>query len=172
MGGQERTGGDGAEGTGAGGRGATSSVYHKSPRGVVHKRHKEETNNLEAETDDSNQLSPSKKNVSVKDAIPSTSLGTHSTDARPPYSPYVAQVLSDFSNELQDSEHVVSNVTQALRLWQTSVLDEQEFVGLLYDAKTLTRKYQGKNGLRGIENKMAYFFRVLRGLIGEERTET
>jgi hypothetical protein len=84
--------------------------------------------------------------------------------APPPYSPYVASVIADFSAELGDPVHVFANVTQALRLWQGSGLDEQEFVGLLYEAKRLTRNYQGKQGLGGISNKMAYFFRVARDL--------
>lgn len=164
RGGQEGTEGDGAGNTGAGGRQSTSSVYHESPRGAVHTRHKEETDNIEPEKDDSNHISAS-INVPIES-------DNSVTQPRPIYSPYVAQVVSDFSDELRDSEHMVSNVTQALRLWQLSGLDEQEFIGLLYEAKTLTRKYQGKNGLRGIENKMAYFFRVLRGLIGEQGATT
>ncbi|MEO8289171.1 MAG: helix-turn-helix domain-containing protein [Chloroflexota bacterium] len=84
----------------------------------------------------------------------------------PPYSPYVASVISDFSNELNDPTHVISNVTQALRLWQTSGLDEQHFTELLYEAKRITRSYQGKQGLNGMNNKMAYFFKVVRDLCG------
>jgi hypothetical protein len=90
--------------------------------------------------------------------------GQNSTAAPPPYSPYVASVIADFSTELGDPSHVFANVTQALRLWQASGLDEQGFVGLLYEAKRLTRTYQGKQGLGGIANKMAYFFRVARDL--------
>src|SRR5207249_2750772 len=67
--------------------------------------------------------------------------------------------------------HKPSNATQALHLWQASGLSEQEFIQLVYAAKQLTRKYQGKNGLRGIENKMAYFFAVLRDLCGQ-RSDT
>jgi hypothetical protein len=73
-------------------------------------------------------------------------------------------VIADFSAELGDPAHVFANVTQALRLWQSSGLDEQGFVAMLYEAKRLTRSYQGKQGLGGIANKMAYFFRVARDL--------
>jgi hypothetical protein len=89
----------------------------------------------------------------------------------PPYSPYIASVISDFSNELNDPTHIISNVTQALRLWSTSGLNDQQYTDLLYEAKRLTRSYQGKNGLHGIDNRMAYFFKVVRDLcnsIGQE----
>ncbi len=105
--------------------------------------------------DDSNQHSHSK--ISRKRTKPDKSL----------YSTYIAEVASDFSNELGDSEQLISNVTQALRIWEVSGLSEEEFVELMYDAKRRTRLYQGKNGLKGIENKMGYFFQVLRRLLDE-----
>jgi AraC-like DNA-binding protein len=162
-GGLEGTGGDGAKETGAGGLRATASVYHDSPRGVVHRRHKEEADNIESETDDSNQISPS-KNVSITNGSPDS-------DTRPPYSAYIAQVISDFSDELHNAEHTVSNVTQALRLWQTSDLGEQEFVSLLYEAKTLTRKYQTRPHWDAMGNKMAYYFKVLKDLATRTRSD-
>ncbi len=81
------------------------------------------------------------------------------------YSPYIAAVLTDFSDELGDSSHTVANVTQALRLWGQSGVDEAEFVEMLYEAKRRTRLYQGKQGAKGIQNKMSYFFTVLRDLM-------
>jgi hypothetical protein len=105
--------------------------------------------------DDSNHLS--QKRASLRKPISTVS---------PPSSQYIIAVMDDFSNELDDPDHKLSNATQALRLWQASGLSEQEFIQLVYEAKQLTRKYQGKNGLRGIENKMAYFFIVLRDLCG------
>lgn len=89
----------------------------------------------------------------------------HST-ASDPSSPYIVAVMDDFSSELNDPDHKISNATQALRIWQATGKSEQEFIQLVYEAKQLTRQYQGKNGSRGIENKMAYFFKVLRDLCG------
>ena len=43
-------------------------------------------------------------------------------------------------------------------------LSEQAFTELLYEAKRLTRAYQGKQGLGTINNKMAYFFKTVRDL--------
>ena len=90
------------------------------------------------------------------------------------YSPYIAAVLTDFSDELGDSSHTVANVTQALRLWAQSGVGEEDFVEMLYEAKRRTRLYQGKQGAKGMQNKIAYFFTVLRdlaqtGVQGEER---
>ncbi|HEX8229454.1 MAG TPA: replication protein [Chloroflexia bacterium] len=103
--------------------------------------------------DDSNRLSQ-RKNGFEK-----------STDTATAYSPYIAAVLTDFSDELGDSSHTVANVTQALRLWGQSGVDESDFVEMLYEAKRRTRLYQGKQGAKGIQNKIAYFFTVLRDLV-------
>jgi hypothetical protein len=114
-----------------------------------------ETSRIEKEKDDSNQITRIEKR---KD-------GT-SEERRPEYSPFIAQVITDFSQELGDAEHIVSNVSQALRLWEKSGLGEEEYVGCLYDAKGLTRKYQARPHNDAMQNKMAYFFTVLRSLVG------
>jgi hypothetical protein len=106
--------------------------------------------------DDSNHLSPIKRK---RELMP---VGNA---ARPPYSVYIAQVITDFSNELGDGDHIVSNVTQALRLWQVTDLGEHRFVELLYEAKTRTRKYQSRPHSDALQGKMAYFFTVLRRLV-------
>jgi hypothetical protein len=131
--------------------GGTSSAY---ARGVARGLHEEETDKVETiDRDDSNHLSTKKVDENAAEERIS-----------PPYSPYIAAVVTDFSDELNDSSHVVSNVTQALRLWQASGLREQAFTELLYEAKRLTRAYQGKQGVGTINNKMAYFFKTVRDL--------
>jgi hypothetical protein len=70
----------------------------------------------------------------------------------------------DFSRELGDVTHEAANVTQALRLWTQTQLDPQSYVDLLYEARRRTKLYQGRQGAGIIENRMAYFFRVLRDL--------
>jgi hypothetical protein len=90
-----------------------------------------------------------------------------------PASSYIGGVVMDYSRELGDEGHLAANITQALRLYQGSGLAEQAFVNLLYEARRRTRQYQGRQGLGGIENKMAYFFQTLRNLVdtlpGEDR---
>jgi hypothetical protein len=118
--------------------------------------------------DDSNHTSPKVKkrgpDLRSQEDIPYPS-------ANLPFSPYIAAVVSDYSSELRDPDHVTSNVTQALRLWHRSGLEEQEFVELLHTSRGLVRKYQGKQGLRTIDNKMAYFFTVLRRLVEDAPDE-
>jgi hypothetical protein len=63
----------------------------------------------------------------------------------------------DYSRELGDA-NPVSNVTQALRLWQASGLSEEAFVAALRTAKLNVRTAQA----HGVANKGAYWFRVLR----------
>lgn len=131
--------------TNRGGRGTMKPSSHESES-----IQKEANDNK----DDSNQLSPGRN--TIRNGISSTS----------PSSISIVGVMDDFSSELYDPAHKASNITQAVHLWQASGVGEQEFIQLVYKAKQLTRKYQGKNGLRGIENKMAYFFAVLRDLCG------
>jgi hypothetical protein len=81
--------------------------------------------------------------------------------SRPRYSPYIAAVVLDVSRELGDPQGP-SNVTQALRLWQQSGLDENGFVATLYQAKQGVRQAQAA----GVGNKGAYLFAVLRDQLG------
>jgi len=78
-----------------------------------------------------------------------------------PYSAYIAGVVQDHSTDLGDGTHWRANVTQALRLWQASGLDEETFVAHLHAARQLVRTYQGKQGTGTIANKMGYYFRCL-----------
>lgn len=146
---------------------------------VTRNAHEEETEQIETKKkiDDSSQLSTieiQRTNRRSCSPVLSFEVRTHQEDqqwvkeatrpAHPPYSPYIAQVITDFSNELQDSGHVIENVSQALRLWRDSGLDDREFVELLYEAKRRTRLGQSKGGARGLSNKMAYYFTCLRDL--------
>ncbi|MEO8288789.1 MAG: hypothetical protein ABI670_20410 [Chloroflexota bacterium] len=157
RGGQQNAEGSGQEKTGRSGQQDTSHVANKPLHRTVNRLHKEEAVYKEPDQDDSNQQPQSKKISPV--------VITSATDSRPPYSMYIAQVASDFSQELQDAEHIVSNVTQALRLWQSSGLDEHAFVQVMYEAKTRTRKYQTRPHWDALNNKMSYFFKVLRDLV-------
>ena len=135
--------------------GGTSHAYS---RGVARALHEEETEQVETIQKDDSNHQPQKKLPVTKET----------DNTPPPYSPYIAAVITDFSTELNDPAHTISNVAQALRLWQTSNLNEQQFTELLYEAKRLTRSYQGKQGLGTINNKMAYFFAIIRDLCKEQ----
>lgn len=84
-----------------------------------------------------------------------------------PYSAYIAGIIKDHSTELGDPIHWPANVTQALRLWQATSLDEHTYVAQLHEARRLVRVYQGKQGTGTIAHKMAYYFTVLRDLTGQ-----
>jgi hypothetical protein len=83
----------------------TDHINRRAPSRVtpgLQKRVAQGLHNVEAiqeekkRRDDSNHISPVKK-VSTTDAAPDN-------DGRPPYSAYIAQVTSDFSDELHDAE--------------------------------------------------------------------
>jgi hypothetical protein len=105
--------------------------------------------------DDSNHFSP----VENKD----NGGGAPSSSVR--FSPYIMRIVTDFSDELGDSTHVTANVGQALRIYTQSDMDELEFADLLFEARKTVRARQGQQGLGTINNKMAYFFVVLRDLL-------
>ena len=69
-------------------------------------------------------------------------------------------MILDYGREFGDAAHAASNVTRALRLWQSSGLPEAAFVLTLHEARRTVRLYQGRQGFATIANRMAYFFRV------------
>ena len=70
--------------------------------------------------------------------------------------PQIAAILEDFSKEMNDYDHTQSNIAQATRLYRASSLSLDKYFTILYTARTKTRK------ATGIENRMSYFFAVLR----------
>jgi len=95
------------------------------------------------------------------------------TRGRPPTAtPYIEQLLTEFSSELHDEEHTRQNIGQAARLRKASGRSESDFCALLYEARSITKQYtvkkraQGEAGEYGLRNKMPYFFKVLRDLLG------
>ena len=83
--------------------------------------------------------------------------------------PYIQTVMTEFSEQLHDSEHLRANVTRAMHLFQASGLAESGFVGALYEARSITRQQGGvrKRAAGGsLINRMPYFFAVLEDLLG------
>jgi hypothetical protein len=154
--------------TGDTGRGHTRRVSHTSdrlpsaavPGPLTGSVHKIEAPKETIKRADSNQKSRSKNEGNTG------SSPEKSGNSIPGFSPYIAAVITDFSTELGDGDHITVNVSQAMRLWQRSGLDEQEFVETLHESRKRVRTYQGRQGLGTINNKMAYFFSVLRDLAG------
>jgi hypothetical protein len=84
------------------------------------------------------------------------------------HNPPIANLIADFSREMGDTTHLGSNITQAHRIFADSRLGLDDYFTVLYEARLRTRK------TGGVQNRMAYFFCVLRDLcgIGEDgRTE-
>jgi hypothetical protein len=121
----------------------------ENPPEVVGESDSQQTDQETESNDDSNRAAPKFR----KD-----------TTTAPPYSPYIAGIVIDHSRELGDLTHGPANVTQALRLWQQSALAEDDFVACLHEARRRVHLYQGKQGLGGIQNRMAYYFRVVSDL--------
>jgi hypothetical protein len=99
---------------------------------------------------------------------------THNDDEREREA--LRRTIADFSRELGDADHERANLTRATNLWRAAGVPTTEFIQLLYDARALTRHYQGKQPPgRRIEAKGAYFFAILtqmltaRGLIRPTR---
>ncbi len=108
---------------------------------------------------------PHTESLEKEDSNPrALAIAANNNGDRPPYSPYIAAVILDFSQELGDVLHAPANVTQALRLFAAEGGSEELFVSQLYAARQRTRLAQGRHGQGRIVNKMAYFFTVLQQL--------
>jgi hypothetical protein len=91
-----------------------------------------------------------------------------------PFSSKISHVLDDLSkNDLHDPTHIRSNVTRALNLWRQSEMEEQEFLGLVRDARRITLERAGSirkkaHDYLGLKNHAPYFFQVLFDLIRKQ----
>jgi hypothetical protein len=79
-------------------------------------------------------------------------------------------VIEELSEDFDDSTHRRANCTQALRLFHRSGLSEDAFESRLYEARSITRDEMNRRRLTGtgapVNNRMAYFFGVLRHELG------
>jgi hypothetical protein len=154
--GEELTGEIGGGLTGPVSGSATTRLSRTLPGWGAESGHESESSTTEKqERVDSNHFSPV-ENKENGGGAPNNSVR---------FSPYIMRIVTDFSDELGDSTHVTANVGQALRIYTQSSLDELEFADLLFEARKTVRARQGQQGLGTINNKMAYFFVVLRDLL-------
>ena len=89
----------------------------------------------------------------------------------PRLSPYLEDLVIRYSEELHDEDHIPQNLGQAGRLWKASGWSETALGQALTEAKAITLKRDIKKraavgGEYGTRNKMPYFFKVLRDLLG------
>jgi hypothetical protein len=105
-------------------------------------------------------------------------LGSRGGRKRPESTPYIEALITQFSSEFHDEHALDSNLGQAARLYRASGLPEDQFVARLYEARSITKDRgnitkpaQGQAGELGLRNRGAYYFKVLRDLLGmkEER---
>lgn len=98
--------------------------------------------------------------------------GEHPRRTPPPrLSPYLEDLVIRYSEELHDEDHIPQNLGQAGRLWKASGWSEIALGQALTEAKAITLKRDIKKrasvgGEYGTRNKMPYFFKVLRDLLG------
>jgi len=83
-------------------------------------------------------------------------------------------MVSRYSQELHDDEHIAQNLGQAGRLWKASGWSEASFGQALAEAKEITlrrdiKKRAAVGGEIGARNKMPYYFTVLRHLLGMKK---
>ncbi len=93
---------------------------------------------------------------------------------------WIRAEVERYSDELHDLEHFPQNIGQAARLFAASGLSEAAFCQLMGEARSITKgatirkRATGPGGEIGFRNKMPYFFKVLRDLLGmkDEKTGT
>lgn len=108
-----------------------------------------------------------------------TRSGAARGERRPPppkLPPYLEDVVSRYSRELHDEEHIAQNLGQAGRLWKASGWSESAFGQALTEAKEITlrrdiKKRATVGGEIGARNKMPYYFKVLRDVLGMKESQ-
>jgi hypothetical protein len=90
--------------------------------------------------------------------------------AKPKAPAAIRNIMTDFSRDLGDHEHIPSNIAQAVNLYHNSRMSEETFIQTLYDARALAKratqiKYVNSHG--GM-NRMPYFFKCLSGASKQE----
>lgn len=76
---------------------------------------------------------------------------------------FIRGILTDFSRDLGDHDHVPSNIGQAAKLYRNSGMTEETFIEALYEARSAAKKATQIKHLNsyGNPNRMPYFFRCL-----------
>lgn len=90
---------------------------------------------------------------------------------RPPaLSEYPTLLITEFSAEFGDAEHVRANCTRGARLLAWSAQTEQRFTQALHEARSITRDECHRRGRGGgaapIRKPMPFFWRVVEDLLG------
>jgi hypothetical protein len=87
---------------------------------------------------------------------------------------FIRNMISSFSQDLGDMDHIFSNVSQAARIYRASEVTEEDFMQALYDARALAKKATQIKHLNshGNPNRMPYFFRCLTGALRPSTAES
>ena len=84
----------------------------------------------------------------------------------------ISAYMEDFSREFYDASPLRSTTTRAYKLFQRSGLPIDEFIGILYQARTITKEQASirststTDGALPSKNRIPYFFAVVEDLIG------
>ena len=76
---------------------------------------------------------------------------------------FIRNIMTDFSRDLGDHDHIPSNIGQTAKLYRNAGLTEEAFIQALYDAREAAKKATQIKHLNsyGNPNRMPYFFRCL-----------
>lgn len=102
----------------------------------------------------------------ASDSAPPSSLSPRATIPFP-LSSAIDLLILDLTTEFHDDGHLSSNRTQAARLWRASLLDEADFIEVMYSARAIVRSRGNiekcaTSGPPHLRNRMPYFFAILR----------
>ena len=101
--------------------------------------------------------------------LPSSSFSTENDpDEGIPESPFIDITVEKLARTLGDTAPLRSSITRTRRLWYKTELEEEEFVEFMEAAKRITLDAVSKSQVRDRNKKMAYFFAVLKDILGLE----
>lgn len=98
-----------------------------------------------------NKPDSEKKHVEIKSS--STCFRTTTDQAFGTYSVYIGNVITEISEQFEDTPHRLPNIKQALNLWQKAQLSEADFVKLLYRARDITRANAFRSNGKTLHNQ-------------------
>ena len=91
----------------------------------------------------------------------------------------ILEYIADFAREFSDQAPLQSSTTRALNLFEQSGLSRDAFIGLMYEARSITKERSASIGRAGdgslrppaAKRKMAYFFACLEDRLGLREEE-
>jgi len=148
----------------------TTEVNNKYHRGVRNLPRTE--NRIEEETFGTKEIRNAPISENLEEAIRYLPEADQLPKPKAKSPAFIRNMITDFSRDLGDNDHIPSNIAQAARLYRSSGATEEAFMQALYEARATAKKATQIRHLNshGNPNRMPYFFRCLARALTPQET--